>query len=349
MEVKAWTRRYGLTVDEFLRASLHFTELLLPTLPLSWAPSLTPTPVPTSESAVPSATPGPAEATPPPPDFMLDFFRAALPAYASCADYHRVSAIIDDAVLNLSAKHMEVASMRTASGLRLGEARMISTLADPLTVFGEMHQQVTRGTLDYLSRVGARRSYMNYLPVTGAMLDLSAPGLRDEAQRGLALTRVDIMRWLPVLQHYGWVKPEMTVGERLSSDDATLIVAGFSRMLACITEAVCFLLATNQHLPQANFRQDLMIIHQRGKIVAGAIDRALLQIETSAHQVNGYVGLMTEKLLIFASKAKALQPIYGSEDAVPAVTEARNANVKPLLTVTAGDISEFEFNEAEVT
>lgn len=352
-QVKALTRRYGLTVDGFLRASLHFTELLMPALPVSQAtrstPEVLPTGAPDGDRVLPVGEAG-ATLPPPPPDanFMMDFFRAALPAYDLPAEFRRVSAIVDDAVLNLRAKQVEVAAMRTAGGLGLGSERKVSTLADPTVVFWENDQHLSNSTLDFLSRVGTRRVYSSHYPVGSEVLDLNTPPSSDDSQRGLNLTRVDMMRWLPVLKYYGWVKQELTIGDPLSSDDAALIVAGFQRLLSGITEGVCFLFDITRRLPRVDFRQDLLIIHERGKIVGNAADQLLLQIEVSAHQLNGYVDLMTEKLLILASKAKALQPIYGSEDAVHGMAEARTANGAARPTLTEVETDAFEYHETEI-
>lgn len=361
MQVRALTRRYGLTFDGYLRASLHFTELLMPTLPvvqaINGSPNQGKTPPPEAITQLPLAGSGAASAQPadgtstsPPPalDFLQNFLHAALPEYKLIADFHRVSAIIDDAVMNLRAKRMEVSAMLTASGLRLSAKRKVGYLADPTTVQWERDQFISHSTLDFLSRIGKQTTYVNFFPVGRECVDFNSPSSSEEAQRGLSLTRVDLVRWLPVLQYYGWVRGDLTIGDRLSANDAALIVAGFSHLMGDITEGVCFLFEIIRRLPCEDFRQDLLIIHERAKLVHAAADRELLHTEAAILQFSGYLDVMTEKLLIFASKARALHPIYGPEDAVPAVAEARIANGPNRQALTKVDIHAFEVQETEV-
>lgn len=232
--------------------------------------------------------------------------------------------------------------MRSAMAVGLGEERNVSALADPTTILNEREQYVTTDTLDFLAGVTRQGTILTCYPVIGGTADLNSGTSNLEEQRGLNIIRNDMSRWLPVLQHYGWVKPEIIISNRLTAEDATLIVNGFSRMLGCIVEGVCFLFSTNLRLPQQNLREDLLIIRHRCQAVANAADEGLLQIEVSVHQLNGHVSLMTEKLLILASRAKSQQPIYGSEHAVPAVAEARRTQRRTRATLGVEDFKDYD-------
>lgn len=353
-DLKVLTGRYGLTLEEFLRASLHFSELLMPTLPVAEAPKVLL--VPASEEAPVLALGEPAPARepvvppppPPSPDFLVDFFRAVQPIYELQPEFGRVSAMVDDAILNLRAQHVAVASMRSGQPIGFDDERKVGTLADPTVVLSEKAQYATNDTLDFLASVPRLRSYLTCYPVIFATLDLNSETSSQEEQRGLSINRNDMARWLPVLQYYGWVRTGVIIGNRLAADDAMLIAKGFSRLMAAIVEGVCFLFQINLRLPQVDMREDLLIIRHRGQSIAKAMGMSLLQVEASVHQLNGHVSLMTEKLLILSSEAKPLQPIYGSADAVPGMAEARIARGRARATLSKEDIEVYQY-EPEVT
>jgi hypothetical protein len=169
---------------------------------------------------------------------------------------------------------------------------------------------------------------MRRYPVVAGPLDLTSESSHEEAQRGMAVTRLDMMLHLARLKHYGFVPKELVIGHRLASADAETIVLGFSTFLARLVPAVCFLFSINRRLPGEDFRQDLYIIHHRGKVLARALEQELLAAEATLHMFNGFAELMTEKLLILASNAKPMQPIFGPEDALPAVAANRKAKAK---------------------
>jgi len=143
------TVRYGLTLEEFLRVALHFTELLMPTLPVPASPKVLPVPAPVEApvlalgETVPAPEPVEAPTPPSAPDFLVDFFRAVQPCYDLQPDFGRVSAMVDDAILNLRAQHVGVASMRSGQPIGFDDKRKVGTLADPTKVLTEKAQYAT--------------------------------------------------------------------------------------------------------------------------------------------------------------------------------------------------------------
>lgn len=340
--------RYGMSLDSFLRANLHFARVVMPEFPLARAPAepdaSATSPVPPESTANGFAR----EARVPsnPVGFLADFCAAVLPTFSACPEYHRVSALFDDTVLGLRAQRLSVEAFNRERGTDLkrltGAHRRIQDIVDPTTMVREHQQFMATSTLDLL-QAGKLSAYHRLYPVGRNAVVLNSAASREETQSGLAVTRTDMSLWLPVLHHYGFVPLEVPLGPKLSTVDEDAILSGFAELLYAIVEAICFFFNVNPGLPGEDYRQDLLIIHHRARRIAAAWDKALLQSEVALHRVNGYADLMAEKLLILASGAKPTEAIYGSEDAVPAVAAARVRGGAPTRVVFAqGDILDFE-------
>lgn len=105
---------------------------------------------------------------------------------------------------------------------------------------------------------------------------------------------------------------------------------------------MCFVLQVNQHLPQESLRQDLLICHHRARKIKAALDDALLKVEASIHLLNAYGDHLANNLMILASRAPALESIYGNLQRVPglvAPNDSGSAKVEP--EVTDDDIAAF--------
>lgn len=321
-EVARLLTAYGINLDSFLRSNLNFLELVMPTI-----------------SGIAERARGSAQ-----PDFATDFSDTVLPCLRYQSEFRRVGAHIDDMILRLRAQRLEVEAMRQGPRKPAGPRRFES-LANPRRYLSESEQFLDESELAMLGRVGAKRGHPYlYMPGphaatsacrAGTTLNLNPDGRSLAGLRGMQIGRVDIERWLTLLQYYGLVPLTLSLGVAMTSDDGAAIKAAFSVILSQITEVVCFLFGCNQALAQVSYREDMVAIHERGLRLAAGWERAHLETEVAIHQCNGHSEAMTRALLIMASGASADEDIYGDRMAVPGLA-ARTSDMS-----MAPDPSEF--------
>ncbi len=290
-ELKLLMATYGLTLEELLRDSLDFVDLVMPgeldSVSLSASSSLSSAPSPAapavehacassvlghvSDNAAHGAAKCAAHSTASvPPDFLVDFCHAVLPMHRMRTEIHRVSAILEETVLHVRAQRLRIEAFGSASQA-VAVRRKIDTYMDPATTVHEEDQYVmlpTLGLLEAVKELQRKRTPVlaSCVPVVGLDLAGSPSSAWDEAKRrSLALTKGDVTRWLLLLKKYGWVRPELTIGWPLRAEDADVIVAGFARFLSSLAEAVCFIFAVTEQLPRKVFREDLLTIHLRAR------------------------------------------------------------------------------------
>ena len=338
--VAALAKRYGLTLDEFARANLHFAEVIMPDILIRREVSPATEAVETGV-AVTQTSEG----------FLADFCAAVLPTFRLRGEYHRVSALFEDTVLRLRAQRLPVEAFLRGAGKDLaklvGERPGILGIDDPMRTVREDEQYITASNLELLGRMGKSQGYFHRQPVGPIEVDLNSEETHASNQRGVDIGRNDMARWLPVLHFYGFVPGVVLLSDRMSTEDEDTIIHGLALMLSQIIEGVCFFFSINPKLPQVDYRQDLLIIHHRARKIAGACEEALLQSEVALHQLNGHADLLTEKLLVLASAARPGEAIYGPQDAATAVSGARSergAKVS-LVVLTADDSAAFESPE----
>lgn len=160
-------------------------------------------------------------------------------------------------------------------------------------------------------------------------MDLNVAGHYRQEQRGLLLVRQDIERWLPVLQFYGLVPLHVVLDGELKSGDKDVVLAGFSRFVSSITATVCHMFAANFALAEANYRTDLVVMHERSRRLATAWSRVILNAEVLVHTLRGHAAVMTPALLILASHAAAGEDIYGESESVPGLPVRESSGTKP--------------------
>jgi hypothetical protein len=160
-QVRYLVSRYGLTLDSFLPGCLDYSVLVMPLPDPKDAPTVAPNgasavvPPKPVEPTAPPASDGPSDGAdkdeddeeqdkpevPATPQVADDFLYAVHPALGIRDEFHRVSALIEDSVLSLRARRLQVEMIRRGEGLTPGQAvadnRAFPRIPSPVEVFRE--------------------------------------------------------------------------------------------------------------------------------------------------------------------------------------------------------------------
>lgn len=310
-EVAALTQGYGLDLDDFVRSCLHFARLFL----------LTSGPTEQEQGAEVAHA-----------DVATDLLMAALPFWDMAEELNRLSALLEDAIVDLRGKRLQVEAMRCSEGREIvSETRRFARSRETTIVYEQSEAFVGGATLELLKKVRDLGYYGQTSVFDNRALDLNRPGEKPlDRQLGCTISTADMLQWFPALRRYGFLHPQVPQAACNSDDGGGQVSDAMSKLLAQLVEVICFLLRQNHELPGDDFRQDLMIIHGRAKRIASAWSEQLLAAEAGLHMLSGAAELIAEKSLILASGVGAGRPILADEKALPAVRDNRRvAQARP--------------------
>ena len=349
LQVAFYLSVYGISFEEFVRASTDFVQLYY-ALPKASIDERMAALVAKRKVSKPTETGESVEedqlepiTTSDTPTFASDFYELLLPQSRLIPEIHRISALLEDTMLVIRSQRLEVESFIRSKGASPSFASKRSALLKNPLALKSGTDMPTLDELAQLSRLeGASFDGHPLFHTTAATTTLSFGG--TEPDQGIRMTQSDLLMLYPYLSYYHYADDVTLNGNILTHSQVTSLMPGVCNFLFQMLEVVCFGLAINQGLSQQDLRQDLFQIHYRSQRIFQAYEAILLQTEVQLHTLKSYSDLARRALSILASGVTRNSAVYPGAEFIPTLEAIRQGANKPTdaTKITKETIAAFQ-------